>query len=366
MKTYKNLWNVFLSEDNIDEAIRNVCKHKTMRLKFKDLHDHPEKYKKWILHEAENYKNSKHRPLVIYDGIQRKKRTIIVPRFREQIIHHMVVNILKPIIMKSLYEHSYGSVPGRGAHLAKKYIKKAISKGGKNIKYVLKMDVKKYFDSIPHDKLEELYRKKIKDEKFIGILLEITSVVDKGIPLGFYTSQWIANWYLSDLDHFIKEQLHAVCYYRYMDDMVIFGSNKRELHKMRLEIVKELKKLGLEMKENWQVFRFENDGKYRFLDFMGFRFYRNRITLRRSIYFKACRKAKRVGKKWKPSIYEIRQVLSYLGWISATNTYGAFKKRISPYINVRKMKKRISNYDKRERRNNEISESTRNTGDEAA
>ena len=43
-----------------------------------------------------------------------------------------------------------------------------------------------------------------------------------GIPLGFYTSQWLSNWYLQGLDHFIKEQLCAVHYMRYMDDMVVF------------------------------------------------------------------------------------------------------------------------------------------------
>lgn len=362
MKTYRNLWDDFISDKNMDEAIKNVCKHKTTRRKFKDLHDRPEKYKEWINREATNFHNASHTPIEIYDGIQRKKRTIIVPTFREQIIHHMAVNILKPIIMRPMYEHSYGSIPGRGAHLAKKHIVKVIKKGGRDIKYVLKMDVRKYFDSIPHDILKERIAKTIKDEKFLALLFEIIDVTENGIPLGFYTSQWIANWYLSDLDHYIKERLKAKHYYRYMDDMVIFGANKRQLHRTRNEIEAELHKLGLEMKPDWQVFRFESRGKYRFLDFMGFRFYRDRVTLRRSIMYKAARKAKAIYKKEKPTIFDIRQMLSYFGWIGATDTYAAYTLRIKPYVDFKKMRRRLSNYDRRERRRNGFSDSTRNAG----
>lgn len=347
MKTYKNLWDKFLSDENINLAIKNVCKHKTQREHFKDLYENPDKYKKWIKEQAENFRNDRHEPVEIYDGIQRKKRVIVVPTFREQIIHHMAVNILKPIIMKSLYYHSYGSIPGRGAHLGKKHIRKAISKGGKDVKYVLKMDVRKYFDSVPNDKLMMLIEKKIKDERFVAVLREIVGVTDKGIPLGFYTSQWFANWYLSELDHFIKEQLHAKYYYRYMDDMVIFGANKRKLHEMRKAIAGELHKLGLEMKDNWQVFRFHDGKRYRFLDFMGFRFYRNKITLRRSIFYRICRKARKISKKEKATIYDVRQMLSYSGWIKATDTYGAYKQMIRPFVDFGRYKKRIGNYDRR-------------------
>ena len=66
--------------------------------------------------------------------------------------------------------------------------------------------------------------------------------------------QWFSNWYLQELDHFIKEELHAIYYVRYMDDMVIFGSNKKVLHRMRLRIDSYLRSnLGLRLKDNWQV-----------------------------------------------------------------------------------------------------------------
>lgn len=265
----------------------------------------------------------------------------------------MIIITLEPIFMKGMYEHSYGSIPNRGGHKGMKQIKKWIKHGGKNCKYCLKMDIKKYFDSIPHSILLNKLKLLIHDKRFYNLLETIINVMDVGIPLGFYLSQWLANWYLQDLDHYIKEELSAKYYIRYMDDMAIFESNKRKLHKMRKAISIYLNdNLGLRMKENWQVFLFhyvDKSGKERgrFLDFMGFRFYRNRVTLRRSIMLKASRKAKRMSKKKKITIYNIRQFLSYIGWIDCTNTYNMYCTWIKPFVNIKYYKKKISKFDKR-------------------
>ena len=128
MKSYNHLWEKFISDDNIRLAIKNVCKHKSNCKKFRELKENPDANIEWIRSYAINFKNAEHTPIEIYDGIQRKKRTIIVPTFEEQIIHHMVVNVLKPIIMRPMYEHSYGSIPNRGATLGSKHIKKWLTK----------------------------------------------------------------------------------------------------------------------------------------------------------------------------------------------------------------------------------------------
>lgn len=224
-----------------------------------------------------------------------------------------------------------------------KRIKKWITHDPRNTKYCLKMDIRKYFDSVPHEVIIGRLKKQIHDERFLNILIEIVNVNDHGLPLGFYTSQWLANWYLTGLDHYIKEKLGAAYYIRYMDDMVIFGPNKRKLHKMRVEIEKYLNdNLGLSLKDNWQIFPL----KARALDFMGFKFYRYKVTLRRSILYKACRKARRMFLN-RPSIYCIKQLLSYLGWFSQTDSYNVFRDRITPYVNIQYLKRRMSRYDKR-------------------
>lgn len=347
MKSYNHLYEKFISDENIELAIKNASKGKRKRPSVKRRLNNPN-FKDEIRHYAENFKNKSHKPKEIYDGIQRKKRTIIVPTFEEQVIHHMAVNVLIPIFMHGMYEHSYGSLPKRGGHKGKKIIVKWIKHDSRNCKYCLKMDIRKYFDSIPHDIYLSKLRKIIHDDRFMAVLEEITNVIPVGLPLGFYTSQWTANWYLQDLDHYIKENLRAKHYIRYMDDMVIFDSNKKRLHQMRYDIGQYLiNNLGLQLKDNWQVFKFNYNGRYRFLDFMGFRFYRDRVTLRRSIFFKAIRKAKRIAKSDKSTIYATRQMLSYLGWIKHTNIYGAYLAHIKPYINFQQMKRRISRYERR-------------------
>lgn len=358
MKSYNHLYEQYISDQNIDLAIINSSKGKRKRGVVQRYYKNGavtdqgrKKTKKYAAHDK--FKNYQHTPMEIYDGITRKKRVIIVPRYQEQIVHHMVVNTLIPIFSKGMYEHSYASLPNRGAHKGKKVIERWIRTDPEHCKYCLKMDIRKFFDSIPHDILLEKLHNLIHDEKFMTILEEIISVTDVGLPLGFYTSQWLANWYLQDLDHFIKEDLGATHSMRYMDDVIIFGSDKEDLHRKKDRIDIFLKEhLGLELKDNWQVFKFDyitptGEHKGRFLDYMGFRFYCDRTTMRKTIMLKATRKAKRLSKKDKPTIYDMRQMMAYLGWIDCTDTYGMYCMWIKPYVDFQKCKRRMSKYDKR-------------------
>ena len=362
MKTYKNLYEQLISEENVEIAIHNAlkgkCKKKRKAKKYQELKN---KDKSILIPEiidyAKNFKHFEHIKVHIHDGVRQKERDIIVPSLKEEVLHHMLINVLKPIFMKPLYEHSYGSIPGRGAHTAKKFISRWIKNDVKNTKYVLKMDIRKYFDSIPHNILKDGLSKIIKDKRFLNILFEVIDITDVGIALGFYTSQWLANYYLTGLDHCIKQELGAVYYVRYVDDMVILGPNKKKLHKIKDLISTYLKEnLGLDMKQNWQVFKLaykNKEGKYRGrdLDFMGFRFYRDKVTLRKSILKKIMRRVHRMDKKRKSgkpwTIHDIRVFLSYYGWIKSTQTHDKYYKEIVPFISIKSLKKMVSSFDKK-------------------
>lgn len=352
MKSYNHLYEVAISEETRKKAVHNVIRgrHKMRHLERFSADENltVQKSEQWI----REYKNARHHKIQIYDGIKRKKREIIVPTFEELTVQHCIIEAIRPMLMHGMYEHTYASIPGRGVHKAKKAIRKWVDHDARNCKYVLKMDIKQFFPSIPHDKLKKRLANQIHDEHMLELMYEIIDVIDIGLPLGFYTSQWLSNWYLQPLDHYIKEELAATHYVRYMDDMVVFSSNKRKLHKMRLEIERYLQtELGLELNSIWQVFRFDyiKDGKHRGrdLDFMGFRFWRDRTTLRRSIWYNICRKARKIGKKNKVSIYDARQMLAALGWIKATNVYAGYMRFVRPYVNFQTMKRKISLYDRR-------------------
>ena len=350
MKTYRHLFEEIISDENIElaikEAYRSRKKSKKKRSKLERLKDNDKRIaivRKWIV----DYKCIRRDPREIYDGISRKKRYIYVPSVRENVVQHALVQILDKYLSKGTYEHCYAAIKGRGQHKAKKRIERWIRKYPKDCKYYLKMDIKQYFPSVPQEILIAKLERKIKDHRTIDLIRKVLAASDDGIPLGYYISQWFANFYLMDLDHTIAELPGRKLYIRWMDDFVIFSGNKRKLHKYKDAVEHELNLLGLRLKDNWRIERFDHEHGGCFLDYMGFRFYRNKTTLRRSIFLRMCRKARRMYKKEKPTIFECRQCLSYLGWIKDSDTYGAYLEYVKPYVNYQQIKRRISKYDKR-------------------
>ena len=351
MKSYNHLWENLISDYNIKLAIYAASHGNMKRKLLTEMKNNPEKYYDKVRNWIECYEPKTHTPKVINDGISAKKREIIVPTVSEHVVQHAVMQILKPIFMKGMYEHSYASIPQRGCHRGMKVVKKWTQTNSRHIKYCMKLDVRKYFDSISQDILIAKLRKKIHDVRFMDLLEKIIRTTDKGLPLGFYTSQWFANFYLQSFDHYVKEELHVKHYIRYMDDMVLFCSNKRGLHELRRQIMAYLSgNLELSVKDNWQVFRFHTwQNRGRFLDFMGFRFYRNRVTLRRKITLKAMRKARRIAKKRKTTVIDARQMLTYKGWTKVTDTYNWLQRYILCFVDFQKLRKIVSNYDKKRR-----------------
>ncbi len=390
-KSVNNLYKPMLEHSNVEQKFHKAAKGKTERpdvaviLDPNNIQKHVENVieqlentaPEWydVPHPEKAWRPSKHGKVCINEGTSKKERMIEKPRYNyEQVIHHIVVSACYDIFMKGMYEFSCGSVPNRGAHYGKRYIEKWIQTDKKNCKYILKMDIRHFFESVDHDVLKEWLAKKIRDKRMLYILELIIDGSDVGLPLGFYTSQWLSNFMLQPLDHHIKEQLRAVHYIRYMDDMVVFGKNKKELHRMRQDIERYLQEhFNLQMKGNWQVFRFDyterrtGKRKGRPLDFMGFQFYHDRTILRESIMLRCTRKVNRVAKKQKITWYDATAILSYMGYISNTDTYGMYLQRIKPHVNVKKLKKIVSKHSKRkeQEKHERMERSVRNGGDKA-
>ena len=356
MKTYKNIFEQIISEENIKAAILNASKRKRERkdiievLNNIDYHVH----KVHEILQNGTYEAHIDAACTVNEGTHHKVRTIRKPHFKyDQIVHHCIIQVLEPIFMKPMYKYNCGSIPQRGAHYGKKRIEKWLKNDVKNTKYVFKMDIKHFYDSVDKEVLKKMLAAKIKDRKALDLIYKVIDSCEHGLPLGNYTSQWFANFMLTPLDHYIKEELKASYFMRYMDDIVIFGSNKKELHKMHRAIEKYLReRLHLKIKENWQVFRFEYKGKGRPLDFMGWQFYREKTILRKSIYTQIMRKAKRVARH--TTIKGAYGMVSYMGYIKHTDTYGAYIQHIRPLVNIGKLKKFIAKRAKAERRKSNV------------
>lgn len=124
-----------------------------------------------------------------------------------------------------------------------------------------------------------------------------------GIPIGNYISQFLANFYLTGFDHWIKQTKQVRHYFRYADDIVILSDSKPYLHELLAEIRAYLANLKLQIKGNYQIFPVVIRG----IDFVGYRIYPTHTLLRKSIK-KSFIKAK------KP-----QSLAAYKGWLKHCN-----------------------------------------------
>lgn len=300
-----------------------------------------------VKHPELAYKPHKRTPKAIKE--HGKERRIYMPEIHEQWLHHIIVLILEPIIMATAYPYSCGSFPKRGAHYGKKKIKSWMS-DIKGTKYYAKLDIRHFYENIRIDVLMRELSIRIKDSWFLYIIELSLKGFKKGIPLGFYISQWLANYILEPVDELITRTFRK--YMRYMDDMIIFGGNKKRLHEVIVKIKKMLgHRFRMKLKKNYQVIRFiyeKRNGKKigRPLDYMGFLFFRDRITIRKKIMLSATRMAERLkkrkenGKKW--YLRDVGSMVSYMGWFKCTDTYEAYLDRIKTCVNIGMLKKIIS------------------------
>ncbi len=165
--------------------------------------------------------------------VEAKRRTIKAAPFSDRVVHHALCNVIEPIFERSFIFDSYACRKGKGTHAAvrrlEKYIHTLRHTAADGASYCLKCDISKYFDSIDHDVLRSLIRKKIRDENVLWLCDVIIASNAPGIPIGNLTSQLFANIYLNELDYFVKRVLHERYYIRYMDDFLILGNDKKHL-----------------------------------------------------------------------------------------------------------------------------------------
>lgn len=205
-----------------------------------------------------------------------KIRIITAPCFQERVIHHAIMNVCEPIFDRWLIDDTYACRVGRGRDMA---VRRA-AQFARRFDCFVKLDVRKYFDSIPHRRLLALLGRKFKDERllrlFCSIICSFRGNLGYGVPIGSLTSQHFANYYLGWFDRFVKEQLRICGYLRYMDDMILWHNDRNCLRDMTRHCEVFLKEsLGLVVKR--ASIRSSDCG----VDFLGCRVFRTHTVLSR-------------------------------------------------------------------------------------
>ena len=221
------------------------------------------------------YRMSPYRTFVIREP---KVRRICAAHFRDRVVHHAVCSVLDPIFEAGMIGDTYACRRGKGTHAAVRRVQEFSRKQP----YVLLCDVRKYFETIDHEVLKALLRRKLKDRMLLALLDRIIGhplpggEPGKGVPIGNLTSQHFANLYLGELDHCIKDRLALPGYVRYMDDVAVFADGKPVLRRT-LDSMREFlgSKLCLELREERTRIMPVTQG----LPFLGFRVFPGVVRL---------------------------------------------------------------------------------------
>jgi len=295
---------------------------------------------------------------VIHDGVVGKDREIHKPKFfPDQCVHWAVMLQIQPLIMRGMYDWSCGSIPRRGLSRCKQGVERWLRGDPANTKYCLKLDISKFYQSVDHDVLKIALRRIIKDSDTLAVLDAIIGSVDHGLPIGNYTSQWFANYYMQDVDHYVKEILGVRYYARYIDDLVLFGPNKKVLHAARKKLFAYIEnRMRLRVKGNWQLFmvtrfRTRQGRTYaagRDVDFLGYRMGHAHTTIRRRTSLRIMRRARKIGRKAHPTIRDAQAMVSYFGIIKHCDSYRLLMGWIKPYLSIQKLKGVISKWARRQ------------------
>lgn len=333
MKVYKNLFEQIIDPENLFilwDKFKKGKRDKPDVAKFEfNLEQNIFKLHRELRNKT--YKHSSYTGFYIRDPKVRHIHKAIV---RDRIVHHAIFRILNMVFEPTFISASFSCRIGKGNHKGVFVLENMARKVSKNYTkpcFALKCDVKKFFDSIDHNILLEILRRRICDKDAMWLIQEIiysfsSSHIDlfhrRGVPIGNLTSQLFANVYMNEFDQFMKHDLKIKYYLRYTDDFIVLSGTDKEFGNLLQKIEQFLKeKLSLKLHPHKVEVRKLHQG----IDFLGYviRPYhklpraKTRRRLVRKLHYRTIE-----FQEGKIEEITIKQALhSYLGLLSHANTY---------------------------------------------
>ncbi len=224
MRRTGNLFEKVPTRDNLrlafSRAIRGKRDRRDVRAFGQDLDRNLSELARSIL--AESLTLGQAVEFTIFDP---KQRVITAPCFRERVLHHAILNVCEPVFETFLIDDTYACRVGKGRIRA---LSRAVT-FCRRFSHATKIDMRQYFASIPHERLQELLEKRFKDRRLLRLFENIigshSSSTAHGLPIGSLTSQHFANFYLAWFDRYVKETLRVRGYLRYMDDCILWSDS---------------------------------------------------------------------------------------------------------------------------------------------
>lgn len=294
--------------------------------------------------KQKKYRVSKYYRFRVYEP---KEREIQALRFRDRVVQNCICNeILRPWLEPRLIYDNAACRVGKGTHFAQARLTQFLAAHYKRYGYegyALKIDIKKFFDSVDHATLKKIlcrFPTQGGRELLCGIVDGFEKTVGKGLPMGNQSSQWFALYYLDGLDRIVKERYRIKYYTRYMDDMVIIHRDKEYLKEVLAQMSKYAREeLKLEFNQKTQIIPLSQGVEY-----LGFRFYLGRNgkvvrKLRSSAKQRLKRNLKKLKRAYADGEMEIEDVKirmqSYRSHLEHGHTYNLRKKAFAKTVFVR-------------------------------
>lgn len=248
-----------------------------------------------------------------------KTRTIYrLPFYPDRVVQHALMNVVEPIWDGMFIHDSYACRQGKGLHAGSRKTMKLVRK----YCYCLKGDISKFYPSVDHDILFDIVQRKIKCRDTLWLLQNIIYSVPggKNVPIGNYTSQWLGNLYLNELDQYVKRVLKIKGYVRYCDDFCLFHDDKAVLREARAAVGEFLReRLALRFSKD-SIFPV-NQG----VDFLGYRHFPRYILVRKSTAKRVKARIKKLPGMVRRGLMTWEQVrsslASTLGWLRWAQAY---------------------------------------------
>lgn len=270
------------------------------------------------------------------DASNHKVRRIGIQDIKQQIYDYIAVEGLRPILRR-IGEYQCASIPGRGQRHGVSAIRRWVR--NPHIRYAVKVDVHKCFESIDHDALMAWLRHRVRNDTLLWLVDTLIRTFEQGLSIGSFLSQYLCNLYLSDLYHFISENAYVVRKSRkrrgnsrrmrlvrhvlfYMDDILLLGGNLKHLKMAVRALCVKVEQLKLRIKDKRSVYSL---GEHEFIDMMGVRIYRSHITIRGYVFLRIrrafCKLWRRIKTHQPVPVSLARRCASYYGILKSTDSF---------------------------------------------
>ena len=390
MKRAANLWETFCSIETATEAIYRGTENKRTDLVVVRIFGFPGRqeqsghlnpikvhnYAQRLITELDEgrwqHKPGKKRHIVS-NG---KDREIEIARLRDHIVQWMAMITIQQLLTNRIYRYSVGNMPRRGIEDARKHVERWVRSG--DCKYFVKLDIRHFYQTVKLDRLRDMACSVIKDKRFLAILDQIiysAATPDpesgrlQGLAIGYYSSPWLANFYLAPLDRFITEELvkqrrgkriRIVRHYlRYVDDLLIMGNSKSDLKKAIRKIIDFAKtRLDLKIKDCWEICEIgenlppDERGRMclkpgsRKVDIVGYTFTRTVTAVRGRSFLRLRKLARKISRdilrKRRISLRAVQAFVSRCGWFKHADSKHFMKLYVLPFVEPKFMQEVLS------------------------